>query len=131
MPTRIGIVNGIITTVTVKIETVYIFGIKICSIVGGNKSSPFGRVVSCIEVVEACFGVEIVASVTEGVSICYSGVSCTEDSAVTEGIVAILGHLVAISIINRNNVTLNISLEVICYLLFLLIIKYGPHPSRS
>ena len=45
MPTWIGIVNGIITTVTVKIETVYIFGIKICSIVGGDKSTYFRIIV--------------------------------------------------------------------------------------
>ena len=62
MPTRIGIVNRIITTIAVKIETVYIFGIKICSIIGRDKSSPFGGIISCVEVIEACFGVVVIAS---------------------------------------------------------------------
>lgn len=40
--------------------------------------------------IETCFRIEIISSVTEGVSICDSSIRGAEDSAVTEGIVVIL-----------------------------------------
>ena len=67
MPTRIYEVNGIITTITVKIKTIYILGIKVRCIVGRNKSTPFGRVVSCVKVIPTGFSVIVITTVFNGV----------------------------------------------------------------
>lgn len=40
--------------------------------------------------IETCFRIEIISSVTEGVSICNSGICCAEDCTLTVGIVVIL-----------------------------------------
>lgn len=40
--------------------------------------------------IETCFRIEIISSVTEGVSICYSGICCAEDCIITLDIVGVL-----------------------------------------
>ena len=70
MPTRIRIVNGIIITITIKIETVDIFGIEVCCIIRGDKSSKFRRVITRIEVIEVVFNIEVIASISDGVIVC-------------------------------------------------------------
>lgn len=67
MPTRVNKVNGIIITVTVAIQTVGGFGIKIRSIIRRDKSSPFGGVVSSVEAIPTCLGVEVITSVSNSI----------------------------------------------------------------
>ena len=70
MPTRVYKVNGIITAITVKVKSIYGFGIKIRSIIWGDKSSPFGRVVSRVEEIPTCFIIKIVTSISDRVIVC-------------------------------------------------------------
>ena len=67
MPTRIGIVNRIITAITVKVKSICGFWIKISCIIGGDESSPLGAIVSRVQEIPTCFGVEVIASVSDGV----------------------------------------------------------------
>ena len=67
MPTRVYKVNGIITAITVKVKSIYGFGIKIRSIIRGNKSTPLGRIISRIEEIPTCFGIEVITSVSDRV----------------------------------------------------------------
>lgn len=62
MSTRIDIVNGIIITVTVEIQTVDLLGVNVCGIIGGDESSPFGAVISSVAVVQAGVIVVVIAA---------------------------------------------------------------------
>lgn len=104
MPTRIGIVNGIVITVAIEVKSIYGFRIKKRRIIGGYKPSPLGGVVTCVEEIEACFLIEVIASISEGVSVCYSGVCCAEDCTLTVSIVSIFSNLISIRIVNADNV---------------------------
>ena len=74
MPTRVYKVNGIITTIAIKIKTVYILGIKESCIIRRDKSSPLGRIISCVKVVELGVLVVVISSITNGVSVGKLGV---------------------------------------------------------
>ena len=52
MPARIGIVNGIIITVAIEVTSIYSFVIKVLCVIGRDKSTPLGIIVSCVAVVE-------------------------------------------------------------------------------
>ena len=67
MPTRIAVVNRIIITITVKVKSIYGFGVKIRSAIRGNKSTPFGVIVSCIEEIPTCFIIKILTSVSNSI----------------------------------------------------------------
>ena len=67
MPTRINEINGIIITITIKIKTIYIFGIKIFSIIRTYKPSPLRGIITCIEEIPTCFGIVVITTVSDGV----------------------------------------------------------------
>ena len=52
MSTRIDIVNGIITAITIQIQAVDGFGIQVGGIIGGDESAPFGAVISGVAVIQ-------------------------------------------------------------------------------
>ena len=113
MPTRVYKVNRIITTIAIQIATVYFFRVEVCRIIRRDKSSPLGRIVSRIEEIPTCFGVEVIASITEGVCIGYCGVRIVDNSTVSVCIISIFSNFIANSVINRNNVALEILLVVV------------------
>ena len=67
MPTWIRIIHGIVITVCVKVKSICGFWIKISCIIGGDESSPLGAIVSRVQEIPTCFGVEVIASVSDGV----------------------------------------------------------------
>ena len=67
MPARIYKINGIITTIAVKVKSIYRLRVKISSIIRRDKSTPFGVIISGIEVIEARFGIVVITTVSDGV----------------------------------------------------------------
>ena len=76
MPTRIRIFYRIIIAVRIKIQTVYRLRIKITRIIRRNKSTPFGIIISCIEVVELSLTIVIISSVSYGIDASNIGIRC-------------------------------------------------------
>ena len=74
MPTRIYKVNGIIITIAIQIKSIYGFCIEVSCIIRRNKPTPFGGVVSRVEEVPTCFGVEIIASISNSIIHCEKSV---------------------------------------------------------
>ena len=69
MPTRVGIVDRIIIAVAIQIQSVYRLGGKISRVIRRDKSSPFGTVVTRVEIVQTDVVVVIIASVANGVAV--------------------------------------------------------------
>ena len=67
MPTRIGIIYGIIIAVSIEVKTVDVFVIEISGIIGRDESSPFGRIIARVEKIPFALGVVIVASISYGI----------------------------------------------------------------
>ena len=67
MPARIGVIHRIIIAVRVEVESVWIFWIEICSIIRRDKSTPFGVIISCVEIIEPYLVVVVISSVAYGV----------------------------------------------------------------
>ena len=108
MPTRIAVIHRIITTITVKVKSIYTFGIKIRRIIRTYKSMPLGRVITCIEVVELGVLVVVISSITNGVSVGKLKVGgCAFDRTVTPSVVLIFNNLCSDSVVDSNNVTLS------------------------
>ena len=115
MPTRVYEVNGIITAITVKVKSIYRFGIKESCIIRGNKSTRFRAVVSCVEIVELGVLVVVISSITNGVSVGKLKVGgCAFDRTVTPSVVLIFNNLCSGSIVDSNNVTLSTRQTYIC-----------------
>ena len=108
MPTRIAVIHRIITTITVKVKSIYGFGVKIRSAIRGNKSTPLGRVVTRVEIVELGVLVVVIPSITNGVSVGKLKVGgCAFDRTVTPSVVLIFNNLCSDSVVDSNNVTLS------------------------
>ena len=69
MPTGIGIHHGIVPTVCIEVKSVNGFRIKVFYRIGVEESARFGVVEARLQIVKSGLGVEIVAAVTEGVSV--------------------------------------------------------------
>ena len=92
MATRVVVIDGIIAAVAILVQAVGGLGIEIRSVIGGNEASPFGAVISGIAVVQAGFFVVVIATVTDGVGVCYGNVgSIAGNGAIAPGIVDISG----------------------------------------
>ena len=116
MSCRIYIIYRIISAVRIQIKSVRCFGIKIACVVGRDKSTPLGAVVARVEIIKLCFRIVVVAAVSYRVFADYR--NCTKGSStVTPSIIGISANLVAVCIVNTNNVTEKITLEVDDYIL--------------
>ena len=69
MPTRITVVNGIIITIAIEVKSVYGFEIEVVGIIRGNESSPFRRIISCVEVIEVCVFIVVITTVSDRIGV--------------------------------------------------------------
>ena len=72
MPAGIRIVYRVIVAICIEVEAINGFWIKVCCIIGRDKSAQFGRVITSIEIVEACILVVVVTSIANGVNLSQS-----------------------------------------------------------
>ena len=84
MSTRITIIDRIITAVAILVQTIDGFGVKVIGSIGGDEAAPCRAVISGVAVVQAGIFVVVVATVADGVGLCYSNIgSLTGNSTVT------------------------------------------------
>jgi len=112
MPTWIGIVDGIIITIAIQIQPIEAVGIEISRIIRRDESSPFGAIVTRIEIVQAGILVVIVTAISDGILGCNT-VGIERNRAITPSIISIAANLGTIGIINTNDVTKQIAAEVV------------------
>ena len=75
MAARVGVIDGVVVAVAILVQAVGGLGIQVGSIVGADKSTPFGAVISGIAVVQAGIFVVVVATIADRVSVRYSGIA--------------------------------------------------------
>ena len=75
----------------------------------GDKSTPFGIIVSRVEVVKPCFSIIIVATVADRVIVCEVGVCFVCYFAVSVGIVGILCLLYTVFTVDSNHIAVEIT----------------------
>ena len=75
MSTRVGVVDGIIAAVAILVQAVDGIGVEICGVVRGDKSTPFGGVISGVAVVQAGFFIVVVATIANRVGFCYGSIA--------------------------------------------------------
>ena len=114
MSTRIGIIHRIIIAIAIQVQAVGGFRIQVGSVVGGDKSAPFGAVVSGVAVIQAGVVIVVVTTVTDGVGVGNVVISgFAGDGAITPGIVQILGLQSAVFVVDCNHIALQIPLEIV------------------
>ena len=104
----------IVIAIAIQIQAVDGFGIQVGSIVGGDKPSPLGAVVSGVAVVQTGVVIVIVATVPDriGVGHIVTG-SFAGNGTVAPDVVQILGLQHAVGIVDGNHIALQVSLEVV------------------
>ena len=75
MATRITVVNRIITTIAIQVQTVDGFGVQVGGIVGRDESAPLGGVIPGVAVIQAGIVIVVIATVTDGICVCNGGIS--------------------------------------------------------
>ena len=75
MSTRVGVVDGVITTVAILVQAVDGFGVEVGSAVGADESTPCRAVISGIAIVQAGIFVVVVAAIADRVSVRYSRIA--------------------------------------------------------
>ena len=68
-------IDRVITTVAILVQAVGGGGVEVGSIVGADKSTPFGAVIPGVAIIQAGIFVVVVATVTNGVGFCYGSVA--------------------------------------------------------
>ena len=118
MPAWIAVIHRIIITVSIKIKSVRIFGINILGTIRRDKSTPFGIIISRIEVVEFGFSIVVITAVSDGVIICQIVKSAICYLTVTPSIISIFCLGITTCIVNSNNVALKVSIafSILLYL---------------
>ena len=71
MAVQVNKVYQIIIAITIQVQAVDGVGVQVGSIIGRDKSAPFGRVIPGVAVVEAGVIVVVVAAITNGVGFAY------------------------------------------------------------
>ncbi len=105
--------NGIIASIHILIQPIDGFGVEIFGTIGRNKSSPFGAVITGIQIIQAGIAVVVIATVANGVA--YSDGSCVMNNrTVAPGIVSIFCNLYPACVVNGGHITLQVAPEVIC-----------------
>ena len=114
MPTGIDVVDGIIIAVTIQVQTIDGFGGQVGSVIGGDKSAPFGGVIPGVQVIQAGIVIVVIATITNGVGFCQSIVgSFRGNRTITPGVVQILSYESAAGIINADDISQQVPLEII------------------
>ena len=62
--------NRVVVAISVKVETVYRFGVKILYAVGRYKSADFRVIIPCFKEIQFGFDIVIISAITERVYIC-------------------------------------------------------------
>ena len=110
--TRITVIDWIIVAIRVKVNSIRSIGIKVIYAVRRDKSTPLGVIISRVKVVELCFSIVVVTSITNriirGEVIGNKRFCCT----ITPSIVAIACNLCARTVKYAYYVTLDISVKV-------------------
>ena len=111
--TAISIKNDNHIAIRIQIQSVGIFGVKVSGIVRGDKSAPDRGVVARAEAVKPGVLVVVVTAVSDRV---YgrNAVCVERDGAVAICIVCIAANLGAVCVVNGNDVTPQVALEVVC-----------------
>ena len=111
MSAWITIPNRIVQAIGIQIQTVDTIGLKICKIINRHESSDFRIVVSGLQVVQFCFFIVIVATVTNGVEETDSSVVAVNQIA--PNVIGILCHKRAACIVNPSHVALEIESVIV------------------
>ena len=91
MSARITVIDRIIAAIAVEIQAVGGFGVEVGGIIGRDKSTPFGRIIPGVAVVQTGVVIVVIAAVANGVGVCNSAVgSFSGNRAITPGIVEVL-----------------------------------------
>ena len=106
MSAGIKMVDGIIATIGVEIQSVMAFRVKVVKGVGRNPSAPSGVVIPRLHPVKSCFGVKVVSTVSYLAILCKAGI--TTHSAVAVGIILEGHQLCATAVVHTNHVALDI-----------------------
>ena len=79
-----------------------------------EESTPFGVIVSCVEVVETWFSIVVITAVADGVVVCEVVICTIRNLAISIGIVGILCLLYTVFTVDSNHIAVEISnVEVI------------------
>ena len=110
MSGRVNVFNRIVQTISVQIKAVDSFGVGVLYGVTVEETADFGVVVAGLQGVKACFGVVVVAAVTERVEVadivlvCNFIAICVNNLVVAPCIVVIFYHSIAV-IVNKAQKT--------------------------
>ena len=107
MPKRVGEVHRIVATVSIKIQSVGGFRVKVVKGVGRDPSAPSGVVIPGLHPVKSCFGVKVVSTVSYLATICKTCI--TAHRAVAVGIILERHQLCSCTVVHTNHVTFNYS----------------------
>ena len=111
MSTWIKIINRIIPAIRIEIETVDCFGIKVFHAVGREEATGYGVIEAGVEIIEPGGGIEVVASVTEGIHVAdeiVSGVFRTvgiQHLVIAPCVVYVFYHKCAAVVKNGNDIS--------------------------
>jgi hypothetical protein len=72
--TWVTVIHRIVIAIAIEIQTVAGFWVQVGSIVGGDKSAPFGAVIAGVAVIQTGIIVVVIAAVADGVCIGDDGV---------------------------------------------------------
>ena len=114
MTRRIGAVHRIVIAIAIQVQTVDGFGVQIGSIIGRDKSAPFGGVIPGVAVVQAGVVIVVIPSVTDGIRVGDGGIGgAGSDGAIAESIVQVSCYHGAVGVDDCLHIAQQVPLEVI------------------
>ena len=75
MTTGVTIIDRIITTIAILVQSVDGEGVEVGGIIGGDESTPFGAVIPGVAVIQAGIFIVVVATIANGVGFCNSSIA--------------------------------------------------------
>ena len=112
MSTGICEIDRIVIAIAIQVQAVYGFGVEVGCIIGRDETAPFGGVIPGVAIIQAGIVIEVIPSVTDGVSVGDGIVGrLAGNGAVAPGIIQVLRHECTGSVENSGYIALQVSLE--------------------